>query len=114
MEKYGNNDLEKLLEKLKTFASKQTRPGLSPELRELVGFLKSQRLRHRNDAHAFCSTIGNGMRVLQDLLKDCEGASDSRDLVLVLGTIGNLCALESEPRKMVRLYYFYIRILFNV
>ena len=101
MDKYKDVSVVNLVETLKGFVRKKSGPGLSPELRELVGILKSQKLRHRNDAHAFC-VDGNGMRILQDLLQDCERGKDSRDLALVLGTIGNLCALGSEPRKMVR------------
>ncbi len=103
MEKFKGKDTTKLLQTLKQCVGRNSGPGLSPELRELIGFLKSQRLRHRSDAHAFCAS-GQGMRILQELVRDCESGQDSRDLVLVLGTIGNLCALGTEARQTVRVY----------
>lgn len=101
MDKYKDSDIGELAGVLKTLARKNSGPGLSPELRDLVCTLKSQKLRHSNDAHEFCVSMDSSMRVLLELLKDCEGSADNRDIVLVLGTVGNLCALGSEPRNIV-------------
>ena len=101
MDKYKDSNIEELSQVLKTLVRKNSGPGLSTELRELVCTLKSQKLRHSNDAHAFCVSMDNSMRVLLELLKDCEGSADQRDLVLVLGTVGNLCALGCQPRIIV-------------
>ena len=69
---------------------RNTGPGLSSELRDFVCTLK--RLRHWRGAHAMC------LRNLLVLLRGCEG---SQDLLLVLGTVGNFCALGKEPRNIV-------------
>ena len=80
--------------------NKGRNPGLSTEMRDLVCMLKAHKLRHGVDAHAFAKC--GGIPVLINLMKECEGKSQvSRDLVLVLGTIGNLCALSSNSRSIV-------------
>lgn len=97
MDKYKYKSVEELAEVLKVLASKNQGPGVSAELRNLVSMFKAHKLRHSADAHAFCRR--DGMQVLLDLLSTCEG--NSKDLLLVLGTIGNLCALSHHPRTKV-------------
>lgn len=98
MEKYLTRSVEELTKTLVTLAKRVHPPGLPPELREFVCMLKAQKLRHSSDAHVFCKC--GGMQVLVGLLKQC--ATDSRDSMVVLGTIGNLCALNHHSRTKVR------------
>lgn len=97
MEKYLARSVEDLTETLVILAKRVHTPGLPAELRELVCMLRAQKLRHSSDAHAFCKC--GGMKVLVDLLKFCE--ANSRDSTAVLGTIGNLCALNHDSRQRV-------------
>ena len=99
MEKYRARSVEDLTGTLVTLAKRVHAPGLPAELREFVCMLKAQKLRHSNDAHAFCKC--GGMQVLMSLLKLC-GEAASKDSIVVLGTIGNLCALHDGSRHRVR------------
>ncbi len=98
MEKYRTRSVEDLTETLVILAKRVHTPGLPAELREFVCMLKAQKLRHSSDAHAFCKC--GGMQALVNLLQFCE--ADSRDSIVVLGTIGNLCALNHDSRRRVR------------
>lgn len=98
MEKYKTKSVEELTKTLKVLALKVGNPGLSAELKDFLCMLKAHKLRHNEDAHAFCES--GGMQVLLDMLKCCEASS--RDSTLVLGTIGNLCALNRQSRDIVR------------
>lgn len=100
MEKYKFRSVEELAETLKRMSMEGKLAGLSSELREFVSRLKAHKLlRHTTDAHTFCKC--GGLQGLLDLLSRCEGSS--RDMVIVLGTVGNLCALDSNSRNMVRI-----------
>lgn len=99
MEKYKFRSVEELAETLKRMSEGGESTGLSSEMREFVRMLKAHKLlRHANDAHTFCKC--GGLQVLLDLLSQCQGSS--RDMVIVLGTVGNLCALDSNSRNMVK------------
>ena len=98
MEKYRAKTVEELTKTLLNLAKGVHTPGLPAELREYLSMMRVHKLRHSNDAHAFCKC--GGMQVLVSLLKLCE--ADSRDSVVVLGTIGNLCAISHDSRKIVR------------
>ena len=98
MEKYKAKTVEDLTKIVVVMAKSVHTPGLPAELRNLLSLLKIQKLRHSADAHAFCKC--GGMQALVQLLQFCE--ADSRDCITVLGTIGNLCALNQESRSSVR------------
>ena len=102
MEEYKSKSVEELTEVLKTLAKKREKSGgLAAELRDFIRMLKAQ-IRHTADAHAFCRS--GGMQVMLELLKECEASSESRrDLIVVLGTLGNLCAIHHDSRSIVRL-----------
>lgn len=100
MEKYRSKSVEELTETLKTLSKVGINStGLSVELREFVCLLKAHKLRHAADAHAFFHC--GGMQVLVDLLKHCEVSS--QDMVVVLGTVGNICAIDQNSRNFVSL-----------
>lgn len=98
MEKYRSKSIEELAETLKNLSKRNHSPGLSAELRDFVCMLKAHKLRHTADAHAFCKC--GSMEILLGLLQYCEASS--ADVVVVLGTIGNLCALHQNARNIVR------------
>lgn len=98
VENYKSKSIEELAETLKSLSRRSPAPGLSTELREFVCMLKAHKLRHTSDAHAFCKS--GSMAVLLELLQQCDASS--RDAVVVLGTIGNLCALHQTARNIVR------------
>lgn len=97
MEKYSSRSVEELAETLNVMSQERKSTGLSAEMRELVCMLKAHKLRHTADAHVFCNC--GGLQVLLDLLTFCEV---NRDMVMILGTIGNACALNSNCRSMVK------------
>ncbi len=101
MDKYESKSVEELTKILNMLIQKNQDPGLSTELRSFLCILKAHKLRHGGDAHAFSN--GGGVEVLIALLEKCqeENGKYNRDLVLVLGTIGNLCALSKKPRSIV-------------
>lgn len=99
MEKYRSKSIEELAESLKILSKKNHTSGLSAELRDFVCMLKAHKLRHAADAHAFCKY--GSMEALLELLKCCDASSG--DMVVVLGTIGNLCALHQSARDIVRI-----------
>lgn len=69
--------------------------GLSAELRDVVYTLKAHELRSGRNAHAF--RVGGGLAALLRLVTGCGG----RDAVLLLGAVGNLCALDTQSRREV-------------
>lgn len=101
MEKYKSKSIEELAETLKILSKRNHTSGLSAELREFVCMLKAHKLRHTTDAHAFCKC--GSMEILLELLQCCDASSG--DVVVVLGTIGNLCALHQSPRNIVRIFF---------
>lgn len=101
MEKDRSKSVEEVTETLKILSKKVSTSGLSAELRDFVCMLKAHKLRHTTDAHAFCKN--GGMQVLLELLQHCE--ANNQDLIVVLGTIGNVCALHHSARSIVRNYF---------
>ena len=97
MEKYKAKSIEELAETLNTLSKGQHTAGLSPELRDLLCMLKAHKLRHTNDAHAFCK---NGcIETLLELLQCCDASSG--DVVVILGVIESLSALHPAARTTV-------------
>jgi hypothetical protein len=100
MEKYKSETVQELAETLKTLSKGGKLTGQTAEMNEFLSILrllKTYKLRHATDAHAFCR--GGGLQVLLDLLSQCEFSG--RDMVIVLGTVGNLCALDQNSRNIV-------------
>lgn len=88
------NNIKELSERLVDLAS---RNEISRELIQLIHYLKSKSLRHARNAHAF--RISGGLAALVKLLPGCT--KQAKDLTLLLGTLGNICALEQETRNLV-------------
>lgn len=89
------NGIKELSERLVDLVSGNE---INRELIQLVHYLKSKSLRHERNAHAF--RISGGLAALMRLLPLCT--KHAKNLTLLLGTLGNLCALEQETRSMVR------------
>lgn len=95
---YAQKSVGELIQKLLTLAEGSKGGKLSNELKDVVYVLKAHKLRSSSHAHVF-RTHG-GLHALLKFIsrcKECEG----RDLVLLLGTLGNLCALEPDTRCTV-------------
>ena len=106
MEKYESRSVQELAEALRAMAKDGKLTGQFAEMNEFVSILRSlktYKLRHASDAHAFCKC--GGLQVLLDLLSLCEVSSPT--MVIVLGTIGNLCALDPNSRNIVSVNYFF-------
>lgn len=88
-------NLEELTRELLRLTSRRKGDGLSAELRDVVYTLKAHELRSGRNAHAF--RVGGGLAALLRLAAGCGG----RDAVLLLGAVGNLCALDSQSRREV-------------
>lgn len=110
MEKYKAKPIEELAGTLEILSKSSQAPGLSTELRDFVCMLKAHKLRHTADAHAFCKC--GSMDILLELLQRCEAGSG--DVVVVLGTIGNLCALHQNARSIVRIMIVLINARFTL
>lgn len=93
---YQAKSIEELCERLDRLSKEATGPKLSRELSELVYVLKTQRLRHRKDASAFCRA--GGVASLVRLLSVVE---EVRERVLLLASLANVCSLDSEARNKV-------------
>ncbi len=99
---YASQSLREATEKLVDLSEKQKGGQLTTELCDVVYVLKTQRLRSAANAHAFrtCGGVKALMRLLR-LCVECEGKAAT----LVLGTLGNLCALEAATRTEVSINY---------
>ncbi len=95
-EKYASQSLREITEQLEQLSGSQKGGQLFTKLCDIVYVLKTQRLRSASDAHAF-QTCG-GLKALLRSLRACEGKAAA----LVLGTLGNVCALEGAARREVR------------
>ena len=95
---YAQKSVGELTEKLLDLFERSKGGRLSNELCEVLYVLKAQKLRSIRPAHLF-RTRG-GLRALLQLISHCKEC-EARDLVLLLGTLGNLCALEHETRCAV-------------
>ena len=71
-------------------------PKMSLELGDLIYILKTQRLRHRKDAGAFCRAGG-----VSSLVRMLPLSEEARDHILLLSTIANVCWLDSSARNQV-------------
>lgn len=98
-QKYASQSLRELTEKLFELSERQKSGQLSTEMCDIVYVLKAQRLRSPSNAHAFRSC--GGVKTMLRLLRVCKEA-EWKGAPLVLGTLGNLCALEEGTRSEVR------------
>ena len=102
--KHCSQSIKELCQRLAELSPSKSRGKLTPEERTIVYVLKSKRLRSAGDAHAFRES--DGLTLLLQLVTSCR-EEDGKDLVLLLGTLANLCALEAESRSFVRCYFYY-------
>lgn len=93
---YLSKSMDELCKMLEAMSKEVRGAKLSRELSDLVYTLKTQRLRHRKDASAFCRAGG-----VLSLIYMLSGAEEVRDLVLLLATLANVCALDGSARKQV-------------
>ena len=98
MQKYASKSLHEITEQLVGLAESQKEERLSTELRDIVYFLKADRLRNAANAHAFRER--GGLNALLQLVSCCSGG-EGGDLVLLLGALGNICALDRQSRSAV-------------
>ncbi len=70
---------------------------LTEDMRKIVSRLKTSLLRHSSPSHAFNSCAGP--QLLLQLLSQCACAG--KDTVLLLGVLGNICALDESCRETV-------------
>ena len=99
LQKNTSKSVGELTSRLVTLTDTSKGEILTSELRDWVYMLKVHRLRHCSDAHEFCSNGGVG--ALTKLLSRCCTNREGRDLVLLLGTLGNVSALDKSSRDMV-------------
>ena len=95
---YAQKNVGELIQKLITLSEGSKGGKLSNELKDVVYVLKTHKLRSSSHAHTF-RTQG-GLHALLKLISRCK-ESEGKDLVLLLGTLGNLCALEPDTRCTV-------------
>lgn len=88
--------MEDLCKQLDTLSKGTTETKFSAELAGLMYTLKTQRLRHRKDAVAFCRAGG-----VLSLARLLSVAVEGRDLVLLLATLANVCSLDCNARNEV-------------
>ena len=93
---YASKAMEELCLLLESMGKGFRGPKISRELCDLIYILKTQRLRHRKDAGAFCRA--GGVSSLVRMLPVCE---EARDRVLLLSTIANVCWLDCNTRNQV-------------
>ena len=98
MQKYVSKSLLEITEQLVGLVESQKDERLSTELRDIIYFLKADRLRNAANAHAFRE--GGGLTALLQLVSCCS-RGEGEDLVLLLGTLGNICALDHQSRSTV-------------
>ena len=98
LQSYAQRSVGELTQKLLDLFEGSKGGRLSKELCDVLYVLKLQKFRSLSHAHLF-RTRG-GLRALLQLVSQCKEC-EARDLVLLLGTLGNLCALEPETRCAV-------------
>lgn len=98
MQKYVSKSLLEITEQLIGLVESQKDERLSTELRDIIYFLKADRLRNAANAHAFLE--GGGLAALLRVVSWCS-RGDGGDLVLLLGALGNICALDRQSRSSV-------------
>lgn len=94
---YRAKTAEELCKLLDRLSKEATGHKLSRELSQLIYVLKTQRLRHRKDAGAFCRAGG-----VVSLVRLLSVADEVRELCLLLAVLANVCSLDIEARKQVR------------
>lgn len=99
LQKNTSKSVEELTRALVTLTDASKGEILTSELKDWIYMLKVHRLRHCSDAHEFCSN--GGVEALLKLLCRCSVNRESRDLVLLLGALGNVCALDKNCRTVV-------------
>lgn len=97
LQQYACKSLQEVTEELVRLVEADKRERLGVELQSIVFYLKAHKLRNVGNAHAF--RVGGGLSALLHLTSQCK--ERERDLLLLLGTVGNLCALERETRSCV-------------
>lgn len=97
-QQYVAKNMEELCELLEKMSRETSASKLPGELRQLLYVLKTQRLRHRKDANAFC--CAGGVLSLVRLLVSAATCED-RELTLLLGTLANVCSLDRSARTQV-------------
>ena len=95
--KISDQDIKDAVERLRELIRAQEGASMSRDARKIVTELKASVLRHSNQAHTF--NIAGGPQILVNLLSQCACAG--QDAVLLLGLLGNLCALDSSSRDTV-------------
>ena len=98
LQSYAQRSVGELTQKLLDLFEGSKGERLSKELCEVLYVLKAQKL--RSPSHAYLFRTQGGLRALLQLVSHCKEC-EARDLVLLLGTLGNLCALEPETRCAV-------------
>jgi len=89
-------DIEKDVAKMKELLEANEGSSLGTDLRYLLRDLKSSKLRSSGITNAFC--VAGGPQLLIKLLTHW---ACSEDASLILGLLGNLCALSKDCREIV-------------
>ena len=98
LQTYANQSLVELTEKLVKCSKEEKGQNLSSRTRDIVYVLKTHKLRHPCNAHAFDGHHGmESLLALFSLCADQEG----RDRGLLLATLANLCSLHKDCRSKV-------------
>ena len=98
LQSYVNQTLAELTEKLVKCAREEKSQNLTSRTRDLIYVLKTHKLRHSSNAHAFYGLGGvEALLALLSLCASCEG----RGRGLLLATLANLCALHRGWRSKV-------------
>ena len=93
---YASKTIEELCSMLETLGKDFRGPKMSRELCDLVYMLKTQRLRHRKDAGSFSRAGG-----VSSLVRMLPVSEETRDRILLLSTIANVCWLDCSARSQV-------------
>ena len=93
---YAANTIEELCSLLETMGKDFRGPKMSRELCDLIYILKTQRLRHRKDAGSFCRAGG-----VSSLVRMLPVSEETRDHILLLSTIANVCWLDGNAKTQV-------------
>lgn len=93
---YASKTIEELCSLLETMGKDFRGPKMSRELCDLIYTLKTQRLRHRKDAGSFCRAGG-----VSSLVRMLPVSEETRDHILLLSTIANVCWLDGNAKTQV-------------
>ena len=95
---FASKAMEELCSLLESMRKDFRGQQISRELSYLIYILKTQRLRHRKDAGAFCRAGG-----VSSLVRMLLVAEEARDQILLLSTLANVCWLDYNARNQVSL-----------